>query len=497
MGEAGFIAFFALVAWVPLCMGIFYTQPPTRAAIICLFGGMLFLPELAELDLPGLPPLEKRSITMLAIFAGYILRTPKRGRFFLGLRGAGLFIPLLLFSAVMTALTNGDPQWHGPAVYLQGLTMSEAISYAVRDGLRIALPFLLGRALFQRRQDLQDLLTGFAVFGLIYSVFCLIEVRMSPQFHRWIYGYGQHDFWQTIRWGGYRPMVFMEHGLAVGLFISQAFLACVALYKARLPVLRFQVKPAVPYLGIMLFFMKSLGALIFGLLGALAMFTSRGRTQLRIASVTAALVLAYPAAQALDILPKDTLVESVAAYAPERAESLGFRLRNETELVAKAMERPLFGWGGYGRQHLWDEENAKNISVTDGYWIIIIGERGGVALAAVLLLLTMGLLVLPRRTRTLQNDTTRAMLGGIALIQTFAVADLIPNGLFTDLPFMLGGALLSLSRGLPLEEHTEGFAAAAAPRPAPPAPPNPYDPSWMPNPAPSRLPGDLDGDGGG
>ena len=488
LGEPGFIAFFVLVAWIPVSLGLFYALPLVRAALLVFFGGMLFLPELAQLDLPSLPPLEKRSITILALLAGTLLRMPRRGRFFLGFKGAGLLIPVLLLAAVMTALTNDDGQWQGTLVFLPGLTIKEAISFSVRDVMGVALPFLLGRAIFQSRRDLRELLLALVVFSLVYSFFILVEVRLSPQCHNWIYGYGQHDFRQTIRWGGYRPMVFMSHGLAVGLFIAQALIAVAALAKVQMSVLRWPSRPMVPYLSFILFLMKSLGALIFGAIGVVAVALTKPRTQLKFARLLAVLALLYPVVQAADILPKEQVIDVFMHVAPERAESLAFRIRNEGELVKKALERPWFGWGGYGRPLLWDTEMGKSISVTDGFWIIALGARGGIALAAMLLLMSISLLVLPKRVRGLQDRKTLTMLAGLAVLQGFAVLDLIPNGLFTDMPYFLGGALLSLSRGLPLEEHIEASKTGKNPQsPSRDAAPSPFDPNWMPNPAPSTL----------
>ncbi len=53
---------------------------------------------------------------------------------------------------------------------------------------------------------------------------------MSPQLHYMVYGFYQHDFAQTIRMGGWRPTVFMEHGLMVGMWMSMAALIGVWLW---------------------------------------------------------------------------------------------------------------------------------------------------------------------------------------------------------------------------------------------------------------------------
>src|SRR5262249_6438367 len=72
----------------------------------------------------------------------------------------------------------------------------------------------------------------------------------------------------------------------------------------------------------------------------------------------------------------------------DRAQSLEFRLHNEDRLVKRALERPAFGWGGWGRARIFDED-GKDTTVTDGLWIIALGDRGFtglVALGAALLL---------------------------------------------------------------------------------------------------------------
>jgi hypothetical protein len=77
----------------------------------------------------------------------------------------------------------------------------------------------------------------------------------------------------------------------------------------------------------------------------------------------------------------------------ERAESVEFRIVNEDMLIAKAMERPWFGWARWGRSRVYDE-SGKDISIIDGLWILTLGASGlvglvslGVALALPALLL--------------------------------------------------------------------------------------------------------------
>src|SRR5438094_9604744 len=78
------------------------------------------------------------------------------------------------------------------------------------------VPYLMGRLYFTDLDKIRELAIGIFVGGVIYIPFCLFEVRFSPQLHRTVYGFEQHDFVQTmLAAGSYRPMVFMEHGLAL------------------------------------------------------------------------------------------------------------------------------------------------------------------------------------------------------------------------------------------------------------------------------------------
>ena len=71
------------------------------------------------------------------------------------------------------------------------------------------------------------------------------------------------------------------------------------------------------------------------------------RAQARIAAAIAMGFLAMPALRHSGLVQFDGFVNWVNGFAPDRASSLQFRLDNEDELLARAMEQPLFGWGGW------------------------------------------------------------------------------------------------------------------------------------------------------
>ena len=78
-----------------------------------------------------------------------------------------------------------------------------------------------------------NLAIGLFIGGLVYVPLCWLEVQLSPQLHRWLYGKHQHAFIQQMRDGGYRPMVFMQHGLMVGMWMGMTALIGIWLWKAK------------------------------------------------------------------------------------------------------------------------------------------------------------------------------------------------------------------------------------------------------------------------
>jgi hypothetical protein len=66
------------------------------------------------------------------------------------------------------------------------------------------------------------------------------------------------------------------------------------------------------------------------------------------------------------------------------AQSLEFRFACEKLLIVKAIERPVFGWGGWSRSDVYFDEgeaDANQKVPTDGLWIVALGTKAFVGLA--------------------------------------------------------------------------------------------------------------------
>src|SRR3982751_1057662 len=205
----------ALFAWVPIVMLLFAALPPRRAVISAFVGGWLFLP-IFSIDLVGIPPFSKVSASAYSVLLGAVLfdsgtLTPYRFRWF------DLPVVVWCFTPLASSVSNGLGVYDG---------LSACLSEIVLWGI----PYYLGRVYFSDWEAIRELATGVFVGGLIYMPLTWLEMRMSPQLHKWVYGYHQHQFAQTIRDGGYRPMVFMQHGIACAMWMTAAAIVGVWLW---------------------------------------------------------------------------------------------------------------------------------------------------------------------------------------------------------------------------------------------------------------------------
>ena len=81
------------------------------------------------------------------------------------------------------------------------------------------------------------------------------------------------------------------------------------------------------------------------------------------------------------------------------ARAFAFRLAAEEQLRVKAAERPILGWGGWGRSFVrrFEDWRRADTVVTDSLWILVFGKYGAVGLASLLLTLLVPILAVAFR----------------------------------------------------------------------------------------------------
>ena len=439
------IAWLVLLSW-PLVVFIFYRKmAPDRALVWTVLGAYMLLPPLLKIDMPVVPDITKDSMPGLLGVAMAIFVLKDRISFIpQSWIGRGLLVVFVL-SPFATVLTNGEAIPKGPREMIQGMRIYDSLASVINQGIEI-LPFFLARRYLASAESMRTILLALVTAGLIYSVPMLIETQLSPQMNVWIYGYFQHDFWQTVRAGGYRPIVFMPHGLWVAFFAFMAVLAGVTFFKIG-PAMRRPKQGAIAaYLLALLLACKSMGAIIYAaVLIPVVMLVPR-RVQILMAAAIAAVVMVYPMLRGAHLIPMHEVTEFAARFSADRAASFQFRLDNEELLLDHAQRKILFGWGGYGRNMVYDEFTGRS-NIADGMWIITMGIYGWAGYIAQFGMLVLPLLLLGREAWS-QRSPISPWVSTLALIFAANLLDLLPNGTLVPFSWLMAGALLGQAEAL-------------------------------------------------
>ena len=367
----------AMFGWIPLIIFLFNKFPASQAVIIGFIGAWLFLPQ-AEFPLPGLPDYTKISATCYGILLASLIYDPGRlNRFRLNV----LDIPLIVWCVcpLFSSLTND-------------LGLYDGVTAVISQTMTWGIPYFLGRIYLNSFNGLRNLSFGIFLGGLIYVPLCLFEARMSPQLHRIVYGYHPHSFAQTMRMGGFRPTVFMQHGLEVGIWMMAASLIGIWLWKVGCIKKVYGISMNWLLVGLIVTFIliKSTGAYLLLFLGVGILFIA---WQFNTSITVLLLLLSISVYLGQNTTSQTHIAEQVIAplerIVPEdRIKSLQFRIDNEILLKEKAQEKIIFGWGGWGRNRVYDynwEGDLVDISVTDSLWIIAFGINGLVGLTSLFL----------------------------------------------------------------------------------------------------------------
>lgn len=363
-----------LLLWLPITLYFFTRFPPRSAVIISFIGGLLFLPQKAGFRLPLIPNYEGMIATCYGIILGIIIYDAKTLTQF---KFKWIDIPMLIWCIcpLFSSLTNG-------------LGLYDGFNATLDQTTRWGLPYFLGRLYLNDLAGLRELAINVVKGGLIYVPLCLFESRFSPQLHLLLYGYHQHFFLQSVRTGGYRPVVFMQHGLMVAMWMMLATLVIFWLWQAKViqKIWGMPVNGLAVVLLITFMMIRSLGAYIYLFYGLIILFTTKWfRTNLPLLCLIAGISY-YLFINVNGAFNGSEIVASIAQFNPERAQSLGFRLKNEEALIEKARQQILFGWGGWGRNRVYEENwrgEVVDVSITDSFWIITFGTRGVVGVISI------------------------------------------------------------------------------------------------------------------
>jgi hypothetical protein len=431
------LAFVALFSWPAVCVVLFLLLPLETAAIWSLLGGYLLLPSGATFDVALLPPLDKFTIPALStILLCWMKGTqspspPRSGLIY-------CFAVVFVLSPLFTSLDNSYELQVGDHS-IPGFYPLDAAKMALHNLITLA-PFFVGMRFLSSDKARALLLKSMLIAALLYSIPMLFEIRFSPQLHRLVYGFTSTSFGQTVRAGGYRPVVFLFTGLEVALFTSMAFIGAIVAVRAKWRAVNVPAGAVATFLGVMLVLCKTMGALIYAAVAAPLVLFTRPRTWVSVTCAILLIVCAYPALRTAGIVPVHRIAELANTISPERSSSFLTRVDNEDKLLAKANLKPMFGWGTWGRNRIYDKESGGDVTITDGEWIILFSAFGWLGYLSMFGLFATAVV---RARSAVRGPPTQSMiiLAGLCLLFGMNILDLIPNANLTPFTFLIAGSI--------------------------------------------------------
>ncbi|MEC4805117.1 MAG: O-antigen ligase domain-containing protein [Jaaginema sp. PMC 1079.18] len=353
----------ALYAWIPICLYLFVRFPPQRAAIIGLIAAWQFLP-MDEIYISPLPVYDKMAAACYGILLGTILFDVERlATFTPGLIdiAAIIFAICPVFSQIENGLSPISP------------TFNQLVQWGA--------PYLIGRIYITDLKSFRRLAIGIFVGALIYTPFAFVEFGMGPLLHEKVYGYPAFVDWtQAKRYGGWRPVLFMQHGLMVGAWMMVASLTGIWLWvtKSLKKVAGRPIKPFAILLLLTFINCRSTGAWLLAVFGFALLFGAKAiKSSIPILLVVVTIYL-YLIGGVTGTTPTEGILQVMSFTGGDRSSSLRFRFINEEVLGEQARKKILFGWGDSGNHRVQLEDGR--MAITDSLWIILFGFNGIVAL---------------------------------------------------------------------------------------------------------------------
>ncbi len=442
----------AILGWPIVGLVLFASQKdPQRGAILSILVGFMFLPSAVGIDLSGLPAIDRDSIVALTLLAALMFASKIDKPLVVGGWIYTLAMVVYLTSPLFTALTNPDPVIAGARV-IPGMHIYDGFSMIASEVLRI-IPLFIGYWLITTVSDQRQMLMLIVAAGLFYSLFLLVETRLSPQFHNWVYGFHASDFIGTVRAGGaWRPTAFMPNGIVAAFFTMTVVISALAIWqddiarKAKGQDRLSIVKPR--WYGVLAIYMtgilvisRSLAALLFGILATASLVLTSTRSQVLAAAIITSVAFVYPVLRTLDLVPYQQLVSAASTFSERRAHSLNARFENEEQLLQKGLEKPAFGWGNWGRFRIYDYYGVDR-TLSDGYWVIALSTRGIVGYLTTYIVLIAPVFMLWLQTLRYRELEISPITSGICLILSVNLLDLVPNATLTPLTWLFVGVLM-------------------------------------------------------
>jgi hypothetical protein len=416
-----------LLGW-PFVVAVLFARLRARDAVVWAFViGFLFLPEGAYV-VQGLPEYTKQTATSLAVL---LCSLAFDGARMLRWRPHWLDLPVFVWclGRVATSLSNG-------------LGFYDGLSNLLLQFFSWGLPYWIGRTYLSDSDGVRALARGVLVGGLLYLPLCLWELRFSPQLHSDLFGFRAVHFKMMKRYGGYRPIVFTQSSLLVAMWMAAATVSCAWLSAsgAVRRVFGMPTRALLLPLAITTVLCKALGAITLMIAGLGMLFCARRLRWAMPVIAVLAIAGAYPALRGSGLMDADALLSaSGVLYDADRQNSLAVRLTSEDLYIDHVAERPILGWGGWGRGDIVVEGIGR--SIPDGLWVIALSRAGWLAVAALALMYLTPVLALVRRPVASWTTPEVGPFAALAVVLLLYWVDCLSNAMLNPILILsIGGA---------------------------------------------------------
>jgi len=425
------LALIAILGWAPLILVLFSLLPARRAVVVGSIASWLLLPSVG-IDLPGIPEYSKTTAATTGILFATLFFESNR---LLAFRLRWFDLPMILWSLCpfISSLTNDLGLYNGLSGVFSHMT-------------QWFLPYLVGRLYLTDAEGLREFVIGTITGAVCLIPFALFEIRMSPKLMGMVYGFG---WFEGTRYGGYRPRVFFSTAIEFGLWMNcMTVLAWWHWQTGNLKyLLRLPGGVVFAALLITTIACRATSAMVLNLFGLAALWHAWWTKKKWAMWGLLLLSPIYYGIRIADIWSGRGAVEvSRVLINEERASSLEYRLEMEDLFIAKAWQRPIFGWGGWGRNNVFD--GGTQVTVVDGRWIFALGVFGIVGLIGMTTALLLPSALFLRRFPVQQWDRPDLVsAAGIALVLIIFCLDGLINGMLNILYVIAAGGLANIVSG--------------------------------------------------
>ncbi|PKH85171.1 O-antigen ligase family protein [Colwellia sp. Bg11-28] len=406
---------YGMILFWPFVAILLYRRFDTLTATFwTIVGGFMFLPDKTIFDLPIFLIGKEEISGLSALFCCVFIKNKKI--YFLGKsKVQRAFILFIVCIPILNVFFNQEPMFNGQ-IWIRGLSFYDAIVHMSNQYVRL-LPFIIGVSVCDKAEDLDKIIKLLIKAGLIYSILFFIEVRLSPQLHSWFYGFFPHSFAQQIRYGGVRPVVFMGHGLLVATF----YMVCLCVTAIELKTCENKNRIQTIFI-FMLFTLimlntRTVGAIVLAFTVSFLILFTQIKKQKFFTLSFVALFFIYPTLSIFDLIPYQYVIDFIAGIDVERAQSLDVRFNNEIRLLDHIKDNFFVGWGGMGRNRFYN-------TISDGYWLIIMGYYGFLYFFAYFGLFSLGLV---SKKTVIETARLNQIFTGLALLLSAVLIDQLPN----------------------------------------------------------------------